>query len=134
MPFPAKIMIVDDDPVLRMVAGEMLRQSGYEVSEAEDGEVAIRKLELAPVDLVIVDMLMPNKEGIETIREIKTKWPKTRLAAITGGGRGLQSDYLLRVAKTFGADSVHQKPPRATGFIEIVDEALGRSGETRAAS
>jgi len=131
MSAPAKILIVDDDPVLRMVAGEMLRQSGFEVDEAEDGVVAVRRLELWTYDLVLVDMLMPNKEGIETIREIKAKWPATRLVAISGGGKGLNTDYLLKVAKSFGADAVFQKPIRATGFLEIVSGVLG--GEPPAA-
>ena len=133
MPFPTKVMIVDDDPVLRMVAGEILRQNGYEVCEAEDGEVAIRALETTAVDLVVVDMLMPNKEGIETIREIKARWPNLRLVAISGGGKGLKTDYLLSVAKTFGADAVYQKPLRASGFLDIVGEAMGALPAGRAA-
>ena len=133
MSSPAKIMIVDDDPVLRMVAGEMLRQNGYEVCEAEDGEVAIRNLQTMTVDLVVVDMLMPNKEGIETIREIKERWPDTRLVAISGGGKGLKTGYLLSVAKTFGADAVYEKPLRASGFLDIVGEAMGARPVDRAA-
>jgi len=125
MPFAAKILIVDDDPVLRMVAGEMLRQHGYEVAEAEDGAVAVQRLAVETFDLVVIDMLMPNKEGIETIREIKAKWPTTRLVAISGGGKGLKTEYLLSVAKTFGADAVYQKPLRATGFLDIVTEVMG---------
>lgn len=133
MPFPTRVMIVDDDPVLRMVAGEILRQNGFEVFEAEDGEVAIRDLESLTVDLVVVDMLMPNKEGIETIREIKARWPRLRLVAISGGGKGLNTEYLLHVAKTFGADAVYQKPLRASGFLDIVSEAMADRPADRAA-
>lgn len=133
MAFPAKILIVDDDPVLRMVAGEVLRQNGYTVYEAEDGEVALHRLADQPFDLVVIDMLMPNKEGIETIREIKTRWPTTRLVAISGGGKGLKTDYLLSVARSFGADAAFEKPLRASGFLDIVSAGLGRAPWDRAA-
>lgn len=120
-----KIMIVDDDPVLRLVASEMLGQHGYDVTDAEDGAVAIRMLQNGPVDLIVVDMLMPNKEGIETIQEIKVRWPNTRVVAISGGGKGLATGYLLGVAKALGADAVYEKPLRASGFVDMVREVLG---------
>lgn len=127
-----KIMIVDDDPVLRLVAGEILRQHGYDVSEAEDGAEAIRQLEVSLVDLAVIDMLMPNKEGIETIQEIRQRWPDIRLVAISGGGKGLNTSYLLAMAKTFGAEAVYQKPIRATGFLDIVTEVLSAPSSARA--
>jgi hypothetical protein len=67
---------------------------------------------------------MPNKEGIETIRELKVMWPRTRVIAISGGGRGLKTEYLLSVARTFGADAVFEKPIRAGGFVDIVRQVL----------
>jgi CheY-like chemotaxis protein len=122
--FAPTVMIIDDDPVLRMVAGEALRQAGYNVREAEDGAVAMRELRDWPVDLAIVDMLMPNKEGVETIRELKAMWPDARVIAISGGGRGLNTGYLLSMAKSFGADAVFEKPIRASGFVDIVRDVL----------
>lgn len=132
MAFPARILIVDDDPVLRMVAGEILRQNGYAVQEAEDGEIALRRLADETFDLAVIDMLMPNKEGIETIREIRERWPALRLVAISGGGKGLKTEYLLSVAKTFGADAVYEKPLRASGFLDIVREAMQHPSAGRA--
>lgn len=118
------ILIVDDDPVLRLVASEMLGQEGFEVREAEDGAVAVRLLEDEPADLVVIDMLMPNKEGIETIQEIKARWPGTRVVAISGGGKGMPSGYLLTLARSLGADAVYEKPLRALGFTDVVHAAL----------
>jgi DNA-binding response OmpR family regulator len=129
-------MIIDDDPVLRLVAGEALRQAGFSVREAEDGAVALRELRDHPVDLAIVDMLMPNKEGIETIRELKAMWPKARVIAISGGGRGLDTGYLLSMARSLGADAVFEKPIRPSGFVDIVRGVLeagpGRPDSLRA--
>ena len=123
-----RILIVDDDPVLRLVASEMLAQNGYAVTEAEDGVQALHALEAEQPDLVVLDMLMPNKEGIETIRDIKSRWPDTRVVAISGGGKGLNTGYLLSIAKALGADAVYEKPLRASGFLDIVRDTLGKHG------
>jgi len=126
------ILIVDDDPVLRLVACEMLGQEGYTVSEAEDGAVAVRMLQAQPADLVVIDMLMPNKEGLETIQEIKARWPGTRVVAISGGGRGLKSEYLLHMARSLGADAIYEKPLRAAGFMDVVSATMAGGSETAA--
>lgn len=126
------ILIVDDDPVLRMVAGEMLRQAGYDVFDAEDGAVALKALAERSADLVVIDMLMPNKEGVETIQEIKQRWPATRVVAISGGGRGLPTGYLLSMARSLGADAVYEKPLRADDFTQIVRAALADDGKVPA--
>lgn len=121
------ILIVDDDPLLRLIASEMLREAGYVVSEAEDGDIALRRLEGEPVDLAILDLLMPNKEGVETIQEIKRRWPRTKIIAISGGGR-VDAGYLLPLAKAMGADAVYKKPLTAEPFLRMVDEALHGDG------
>jgi CheY-like chemotaxis protein len=124
------ILIVDDDPVLRLVACEMLGQEGYTVREAEDGAVAVRMLQAQPADLVVIDMLMPNKEGLETIQEIKARWPGIRVVAISGGGRGLKSDYLLHMARSLGADAIYEKPLRAAGFMEVVSSTMAADSDS----
>src|SRR5690606_20671069 len=103
------ILVVDDDPLLRLIASEMLRAEGYAVDEAEDGDVATRLFEQKHFDLAVLDLLMPNKEGVETIQEIKRRWPGTRIIAISSGGR-LDVQYLLPLAKAMGADAVYKKP------------------------
>lgn len=117
------ILIVDDDPLLRLIASEMLRGAGYAVAEAEDGDVAIRHLERHEVDLAVLDLLMPNKEGVETIKEIKQRWPQVRIIAISSGGR-MDVGYLLPLAKAIGADAVYKKPLTAEPFLQMVESAL----------
>lgn len=117
------ILIVDDDPLLRLIASEMLRGAGYAVAEAEDGDVAIRHLERHEVDLAVLDLLMPNKEGVETIKEIKQRWPQVRIIAISSGGR-MDVGYLLPLAKAMGADAVYKKPLTAEPFLQMVESAL----------
>lgn len=117
------ILIVDDDPLLRLIASEMLRGAGYAVAEAEDGDVAIRHMERHEVDLAVLDLLMPNKEGVETIKEIKQRWPQVRIIAISSGGR-MDVGYLLPLAKAMGADAVYKKPLTAEPFLQMVESAL----------
>ena len=126
------IMIVDDDPVLRLAAGEVLRQQGYTVREAEDGTEALSRLREAGVDLVIVDMLMPHKEGVETIREVKAAWPATRVLAISGGGQHLRSTQVLSLATMVGADATFEKPLRPAAFLEAVQALLADDGRAAA--
>jgi len=123
MPAGASILIVDDDPLLRLIASEMLAGAGYAVAEAEDGDVAIRKLEARSFDLIILDLLMPNKEGVETIQEVKRRWPATRILAISSGGR-MDVGYLLPLAKAMGADAVYKKPVTAEPFLRMVEQTL----------
>lgn len=126
------ILIVDDDPLLRLIASEMLRGAGYDVAEAEDGDVAIRHLEQHAVDLAVLDLLMPNKEGVETIKEIKQRWPQVRIVAISSGGR-LDANYLLPLAKAMGADAVYKKPLTAEPFLQMVESALQQPPVARSA-
>lgn len=118
------VLIVDDDPILRAVAGEMLRLAGYDCAEAEDGAVALHYLKRARAELAIVDMLMPNKEGLETIGEIRARWPYMRIIAISGGSRGMAADHLLRMAELLGADAAMLKPLRAPDFLKLVEDVL----------
>jgi|TARA_R110002124_G_scaffold28813_5_gene101103 CheY-like chemotaxis protein len=117
------IVIVDDDPTIRLIAGEMLRHEDYAVVEASDGNEALSVVSILPVDLVILDMLMPNKDGLETIAELKAKHPGVRILAISSGGR-MDSGMLLRTALAFGADDALPKPLHADSLTETVARLL----------
>lgn len=119
----AVILIVDDDPTVRAIAGELLSESGHSVMEARDGEEALRIVDAVAVDLVVLDMLMPNKDGLETIIDLRRRTPAVRILAISSGGR-MGSDGLLRIASAFGADETLVKPLRAATFAATVDRLL----------
>jgi CheY-like chemotaxis protein len=122
----SSILIVDDDPILRAIAMELLSREGYHCAEAEDGEIGIAMLQTMRADLVLLDMIMPNKEGIETLMEIKAKWPETAVIAISAGTPSMAPDQLLRMARTFGADATALKPLQASFLIPLVREILAR--------
>lgn len=122
----ALILIVDDDPTVRAIATELLRADDHAIVEAADGGEALELLARLPVDLVILDMLMPNVDGLETILSLKRQNSKVRILAISSGGV-LDPTSLLKIAMTFGADAALQKPLRVGAFRDAVNRML--SGE-----
>jgi CheY-like chemotaxis protein len=119
----ANILVVDDDPTIRTIASELLRSAGHEVMEAADGDEALRALRTAPADLVVLDMLMPNRDGLETIMEVRRSYPGVRILAISSGG-SLGVGDLLATARIFGADETLPKPLSFTTFAATVDRLL----------
>lgn len=119
----ANILIVDDDPTVRMIAGEILTTAGHQVSEAGDGDEALGKVAETPFDLVVLDMLMPNKDGLETIAELRGRRPRMRILAISSGGR-MDAGQLLRMALVFGADETMVKPLHGDILVEAVTRLL----------
>ena len=105
----AHILLVDDDAQVRNMLKITLERAGYEVTEAGDGNQAVAEYDPATMDLVITDIVMPEKEGIETIMELKTKNPDVQIIAISGGGRINPEDY-LKWARRFGVAATFTKP------------------------
>lgn len=118
------ILLVDDDPSVRQVVSEMLRQAGHDVTPAENGRVALAQLRERTFDLVITDLIMPEQEGIETIAEIRRHEPNMRIIAMSGGGRLGPGDY-LETARYLGADATLAKPFGRQELIATVDALLG---------
>ena len=119
----AVIVVVDDDPTIQMIAAELLREGNHAVVAAADGDEALRVLAAMKVDLVVMDMLMPNKDGLETIIEARNLDPDLRILAISSGGRVGVGD-LLRMARLFGADDTYVKPLRLDTFATTIDRML----------
>ena len=119
----AVIVVVDDDPTIQMIAAELLRQGDHAVVAASDGDEALRILAAMKVDLVVMDMLMPNKDGLETIIEARGLYPDLRILAISSGGRVGVGD-LLRMARLLGANETYVKPLRLDTFAATVDRML----------
>jgi two-component system chemotaxis response regulator CheY len=118
----AHVLVIDDDPLFREIAAEMLIQDGHTVAQAENGAKA-RDVTVRP-DLAVVDMLMPERDGVETIGDLIRRWPGVKLIAVSSGGRGLGSDLLLRTARAMGADATMAKPVQAKAFRELVRSLL----------
>jgi len=118
-----RILIIDDDDQLRASIRQMLELSEYEVNEASDGDEGIKAYQKNPYDLVITDLIMPNKEGIETILELKRDHPEVKIIAMSGGGHGGPRDY-LDMADKFGVNRTLLKPFGRTELLDAVKESL----------
>ena len=121
----ARILIIDDDAAMRGSLAPTLERLGHEVSSAPDGKAGVaRATEKAP-DLVITDLIMPEKEGLETIMELRALYPRLKIIAMSGGGRLSNEDY-LHLAKRFGASVTLAKPFSREELKAALAEALGR--------
>jgi DNA-binding response OmpR family regulator len=105
----ARILVIDDDRDVREMLRRILEHDGHEVIEASNGEAGVRLYRERPADVVITDIIMPEKEGIETIRDLRRENPQIKIIAISGGGRIGPSDY-LNAARMLGAKKTFSKP------------------------
>ncbi len=121
----ARVLVIDDDSSMRSLIRLFLEQSGHDVAEAQDGDEGIKLQKAQPADLVITDLLMPEKEGFETIQELKEDFPDIKIIAISGGGQFLDKDDFLRIANQLGADSVLSKPFEKEELLMVTGELLG---------
>ncbi len=117
------ILLIDDDPLVAFTVERMLQSGGYEVVRAPDGEKGIKLLKERKVDLVITDIIMPVKEGIETIGEIREHDPLLPVIAVSGGGQGAGGSY-LRMAQALGATEVLAKPFEQDELLGAVKRCL----------
>ncbi|HLJ17063.1 MAG TPA: response regulator [Bryobacteraceae bacterium] len=120
MPNPAAILIVDDDREVRSVLARMLEVGGYRVFEAANGKEAVTEARKHPVDLLITDLIMPEQEGIETIKLLRREYPGLKIIAISGAFGG---DFLM-VAGYLGAAETLQKPLRMDVVLQTVERIL----------
>jgi DNA-binding response OmpR family regulator len=120
---PPKILLIDDDLVVRTAMVQFLADLGYQVVVADDGERGLRLFRSEKPDLVITDIIMPEKEGIQTIVEMRREQPSTKIIAISGGGRIGNADF-LKVARSMGANDVIAKPVDPDDFAARIKRCL----------
>jgi len=119
-----KILIADDDDQIRQMLCDFLSDEGYEIVEASDGKKAIEYMSEHGADLVITDIIMPNQEGVETIRILRDKFPDTKIIAISGGGRA-GPDTFLPMAEGEGANCTFEKPFKLFELLKAVQTLVG---------
>lgn len=119
----ARILIIDDDNLVRRMLRQVLEATGYEVVEAEDGTKGLEMNRERQSDLIITDIIMPEKEGIETIGDLKREFPDVPIIAMSGGGR-IGPDAYLKMAKDFGAMRTIVKPINKSELLEAAKQLL----------
>ncbi len=118
------ILVAEDDPAILATLAAFLREEGHRVLLAHNGDEAVSVLRYEPVDLVLTDVLMPRKDGLEFIQEMHQRWPKLPIIAMSGGSRRLADDYCLKVAKSFGARVVIAKPFSGDQILAAIGAAI----------
>lgn len=121
------ILVVDDEDQIRHLIRETLEQVGYHITEARDGKEALEQYRLAPTDLVIMDILMPNQDGLETTVALRREFPDVKVIVITGGSDMIGMLNFLDVAKMLGAHSTLQKPFEMKALLDTVQAELQNS-------
>ncbi len=119
-----RILVIDDEQLVRTMLRMTLEEAGYAVAEAADGDEGIRLYNEKGADVIITDLVMPEKEGIETILELKKKHPDVKIIAISGGGRVKPENYLT-VAKSMGVRHAFAKPVEKEVLLRAVAELCG---------
>lgn len=117
------ILVIDDEPLMRRTLRTALEQAGHDVLEASDGNDGLAKALAAGPDLVLTDIIMPNREGVETIGELRRAQPDLPIIAISGGGR-MGAGVLLELARGLGATRTMSKPIRNADLLQAVRECL----------
>ena len=123
-----KILVIDDDDLVRNVMTKILEREGFELSGASNGKEGVEIFRNNPTDLVITDLIMPEQDGIETIIELKKACQDIKIIAISGGGqvgpgKVGTTDY-LSIAKQYGAADVLNKPVERDILVETVKKVL----------
>ena len=118
-----RILLVDDHAEFLAIQQELLERAGHTVVTASDGNKAISALKKGGIDLVITDIIMPGREGLETILELQRHEPLIKIIAMSGGGR-IDGQSYLELAEKFGAILSLEKPFNEATLIESVNTAL----------
>ena len=119
----AKILLVDDDELVRYALTRVLTSAGHQVDVAENGLKAIRQFKLSPPDLVLTDIVMPDQDGLELLREIGELNAQMPVVVMTGGGEIMGQDYLL-FADRLGASAIILKPFENAVLLSKIDGLL----------
>jgi DNA-binding response OmpR family regulator len=114
------VCVIEDNDDLRNLLCTVLRRSGFQVTGARDGNEGIKSVEKSGAQVVVTDIVMPNREGIETIIELKARMPDIRILAISGGGQTQNGRDYLELASHLGADDALLKPFSLVEFLHRI--------------
>ncbi len=119
-----RILVMDDDELLRSALRVVLEAAGYEVIEAADGNAGLRLQREQDADLVLVDIFMPERDGLEVIRALRAEIPQPKIIAMSGGGQTGQIE-VLEAAAAFGAARTLLKPFQPRQLLKAIRDLLG---------
>jgi CheY-like chemotaxis protein len=132
-PNSATVLVVDDDPMVLQAVTLLLEDHGFTVLAAVDGVQGLQLYRNHRPDVVLTDIIMPEKEGIALTRELRREFPDAVIVAMSGGGRMGNSDYVT-IARALGADAGLYKPFDDDELVDALRTALARDAKSKDAS
>ena len=119
----ARIIVIDDEESIQVLLRKILERAGHNVEVAPNGKIGLEIQEENPADLIITDLFMPEKEGLETIMDLQRDFPGVKIVAMSGGDRKGNMDF-LGMTKKLGAHKTLKKPFTMSDVTEVVDSLL----------
>jgi len=127
-PSGVRILVVDDNEDMRSSMKLLLERAGFSVDVAPDGARALEMQRKRPAQVLITDLLMPEKDGIETIGQFSHEFPRVRIIAMSGGGVRVRGERYLDTAAIAGAHAVLRKPFDSALLLSTLSDLVSRSG------
>lgn len=124
-----RVLVVDDDPLVREAIVLMASRAGHDVVEAENGAVALKHHTSKPADVIVMDVVMPVMEGLETIRALRQNDPDVKIIAISGGTPAPGSNY-LKYASNLGAHAILSKPFRRSELLDCIETLVSGDADS----
>jgi len=118
----ARILLIDDDEPTLELFEEILKGAGHEVIMARDGVTGIALYRKHPTDLIITDIMMPVKDGMEVINELKRDFPQAKIIAISGSGEEERRKFFFDVSRILGAKRTFEKPVNPVELLQAIRE------------
>ena len=117
------ILVIEDDTNMLHMMSDLLARSGYHVLSAIDGVAGLNVYRSSQPDLVITDIIMPEKEGLEVIMELYKEQPRPKILAMSGGGM-LEARTYLSLAQKLGANEIIEKPFRPSELLALIEKLI----------
>ena len=129
---PLVVLVIEDDPFFRDVMVEALERAGFRTQAAENGSVGLKIALAQPIDIVVTDLFMPEKEGMETIRSLRDRFAFMPILVVSGGIAGQRSDF-LGMSVRLGASAAISKPFLPSELVQAVRKLATAAGLAPAA-
>jgi two-component system, chemotaxis family, chemotaxis protein CheY len=127
-----RILIIDDEPLVRSVLRSILERNGHTVVDASNGRDGLELWCHSPSDLLLIDIFMPDVDGIEVIMQLKRVWPRAKIIAMTGGARKSDTTSLVALAaRQLGAQHILMKPFTKLTLLAAISTVLNPEERTR---
>ena len=119
-----KVLLVDDDVQVLEMMSESLAEEGFEVIRAENGKEAVERYREDPADVIVMDIIMPEQDGVEAIHNLRREFPDAKIIAISGGSPNIAGEYLLGTAEALGAIETFNKPVDISKLLQTIKDAV----------